>query len=63
MLILLNKNKIYSCMIAICLVGILFYMSIHFVPNQDIQIMKVSSNIINDDIAINNLNNNLIFGK
>lgn len=62
MLILLNKNKIYSCMITICLALILFAISSFYTPNQDVQVMHVSSNIIENTVK-NELNNNLNMGN
>lgn len=57
MLILLNKNKIYSCIIAFFLVGILFYISTYYMPNQEVKLIHASSNIINS-IQDNYLYNN-----
>ena len=59
MFILLNKNKIYSCVIAFFLVGILFYISTYYVSNQEVKLIHVSSNITNsiEENYLNNINN------
>ena len=57
MLYVFNKNKIISYMIASFIVIGLFTFSTSAIPNRDIQILKVSSNVIENN-AVNNLMNN-----
>ena len=59
MFILLNKNKIYSCVIAFFLVGILFGISLYHVPNQEVRLIHTSSNITNSiqENYVNKINN------
>lgn len=48
MFYVLNKNKIMSYTIASFIVLALFAFSTAIIPNEDISVMKVSSNIINE---------------
>lgn len=57
MLFVLNKNKIISYTVAASVVAILFIFSISLIPNSDIQVIQVSSNITN------NLNDNNILSN
>ena len=57
MLFVLNRNKIISYTIATSVVAILFIFSIFLIPNSDIQLIQVSSNITNN-ISNNNIQNN-----
>ena len=57
MLYVFNKNKIISYMVASFIVIGLFTFSTSAIPNRDIQILKVSSNVIENN-AVNNLMNN-----
>ena len=56
MIYVFNKNKIISYMVASFIVIALFTFSSSAIPNRDIQILKVSSNVVE-----NNNENNLIF--
>lgn len=57
MLYVFNKNKIISYMIASFIVISLFAFSASAIPNRDIQILKVSSNVI-ENKTVNNIMNN-----
>lgn len=57
MLYVFNKNKIISYMVAFFIVISLFAFSASAIPNRDIQILKVSSNVIENN-AVNNIMNN-----
>ena len=57
MLYVFNKNKIISYMVASFIVIGLFTFSTSAIPNRDIQILKVSSNVIDND-SVNNIMNN-----
>ena len=56
MIYVLNKNKIISYMVASFIVIGLFTFSSSAIPNRDIQIVKVSSNVVENN-TINNINN------
>ena len=56
MIYVLNKNKIISYVIASFIVIGLFTFSTSVIPNKDIELVKVSSNVINTN-AVNNINN------
>ena len=58
MLFVLNKNKIISYTVAASVVAILFIFSISLIPNSDIQLIQVSSNVTNN--INNNISNNII---
>ena len=66
MLFILNKNKIISYIIASSVVIGLFLLSISIVPNQNVELIQISSNIANNSIhnEVNNIEdvhkNNLI---
>ena len=51
MLLLFNKNKIFSYTIAASIVAILFIFSVLVLPNDDVRLIQVSSNTVNNDIA------------
>lgn len=65
MIYVFNKNKIISYMVASFIVIALFTFSSSAIPNRDIQVVKVSSNIVENNIVnnekciINNITNNL----
>ena len=54
MIYVFNKNKILSYMIASFIVMGLFAFSSSVIPNNDIEMIKVSSNVI-ENININNV--------
>ena len=56
MIYVFNKNKIISYMVASFIVIALFTFSSSAIPNKEIQLIKVSSNIVE-----NNNENNIIF--
>ena len=58
MIYVLNKNKIISYMVASFIVVALFTFSSSAIPNRDIQIVKVSSNVAANNTT-NNVSNNL----
>ena len=55
MIYVLNKNKIFSYIVASFIVVMLFVFSTSVIPNQDVDLLKVSAN------AINNKQTNNIF--
>jgi len=55
MIYVLNKNKIVSYIVASVIVFGLFAFSTSIIPNKDIEILKVSSNAINNN-SINIVN-------
>ena len=57
MIYVFNKNKIFSYVIASFIVVGLFAFSSSIIPNKDIQIVKVSSNIVENN-TINSIENN-----
>ena len=57
MLYVFNKNKILSYMVASFIVIGLFTFSTSAIPNRDIQIVKVSTNVVENN-TINNIMNN-----
>ena len=57
MIYVFNKNKIFSYVIASFIVVGLFAFSSSIIPNRDIQIVKVSSNIVENN-TINSIENN-----
>ena len=59
MIYVFNRNKILSCMVASFIVVSLFIFSSSIIPNKDVELLKVSSNIS----ANNSMNNNLIDNK
>lgn len=56
MIYVLNKNKIVSYIIASFIVIGLFAFSTSIIQNKDIELVKVSSNAINNNM-LNNVNN------
>ena len=64
MIYVFNKNKIISYMVASFIVIALFTFSSSAIPNRDIQIVKVSSNVTENntvnsvEIITNTINNN-----
>lgn len=57
MLFVFNKNKIISYTIATSVVAILFLFSISVIPNKDVELVQISSNITNG-IENNEIQNN-----
>ena len=57
MIYVFNKNKILSYMVASFIVIGLFTFSTSAIPNKDIQIVKVSANIIQNNMGNNIMNN------
>ena len=58
MLFVFNKDKIISYIIAMSIVAFLFIFSIAFVPDKDVELVKASSNVINNTISVENDINN-----
>lgn len=56
MIYILNKNKIFSYIVASFIVLLLFAVSTSVIPNDDIQLLKVSANIVNNQISNTNTN-------
>lgn len=59
MLFVFNKNKIISYIVSASVVAILFLFSISLVPNKDIELIQISSNVTNNIISNEIQNNNL----
>ena len=57
MIYVFNKNKIISYMVASFIVIALFTFSTSAIPNRDIQIVKVSTNVVENN-TVNNIMNN-----
>ena len=59
MLFVLNKNKIISYIVASSVVIGLFLFSISIIPNKDVELIQISSNVINNTMynEVNNINN------
>lgn len=57
MIYVFNKNKIISYMVATFIVIGLFTFSTSAIANRDIQILKVSSNVIENNFENNEMNN------
>ncbi len=55
MIYVFNKNKIFSYIVASFIVLVLFAFSTSIIPNQNIDLLKVSANAINNN-TINNIN-------
>lgn len=53
MIYVFNKNKIFSYMVASVIVLTLFAFSTSFTPNEDVEIVKISSNVISNNILNN----------
>jgi len=60
MIYIFNKNKILSYILACSFVLMLFIFQDSIIPNKDIQLVKVSSNVIEDT---NNIINNDLDNK
>ena len=58
MIYVFNKNKMISYMVASFIVIALFTFSSSAIPDRDIQIVKVSSNVVENN-TINNINRDL----
>ena len=58
MLYVFNKNKIISYMVAFFIVISLFAFSSSAIPNKDIQLLKVSTNVTENKITNQTMNNN-----
>lgn len=56
MIYIFNKNKIFSYIVASFIVLLLFAFSTSVIPNDDIQLLKVSANIVNNQISNTNTN-------
>lgn len=50
MLFVLNKNKIISYTVAMSIVAVLFIFSTFLIPNENIELVQVSSNVTNNTI-------------
>ena len=53
MIYVLNKNKIISYIIASFIVFGLFAFSTSVIPNRDVELLKVSSNVVENSIVKN----------
>jgi len=58
MIYVFNKNKILSYMLASCFVLTLFAFHDNIIPSKDVELVKVSSNVVESN-TINNINNKL----
>ena len=57
MIYVFNKNKIFSYLIASCFVLMLFTFHESIIPNRDVELIKVSSNVIEENnYLVNNIN-------
>ena len=56
MIYVLNKNKILSYMVASFMVIALFTVSSSVVPNKDVEIVKISSNVTNNNFVLDKTN-------
>ncbi len=54
MIYILNKNKIYSYVIATFIVLGIFAFGVGLTPKEDVKLLKVSSNSINNEKNVNN---------
>ena len=54
MIYIFNKNKIFSYIVASFIVLLLFAFSTSIIPNDDVQLVKVSANTVNNQISKNN---------
>ena len=54
MIYIFNKNKIFSYIVASFIVLLLFVFSTSIIPNDDVQLLKVSANSVNNQISNNN---------
>lgn len=57
MIYIFNKNKIVSYMVASCIVMLLFVFSTSMMPNKDLDLLKVSANV-NNNQSMQRMNNN-----
>lgn len=57
MIYVLNKNKIYSYVVATFIVLGIFVFGVGLTPKEDVKLLKVSSNSINNDKNVNTINN------
>lgn len=57
MIYVLNKNKIYSYVVATFIVLGIFAFGVGLTPNEDVKLLKISSNSINNEIKGNDINN------
>lgn len=57
MIYVLNKNKIYSYVVATFIVLGIFAFGVGLTSNEDVKLLKVSSNSINNEIKGNDINN------
>ena len=58
MLFIFNKNKIISYFVATSVVAVLFLFSVSIIPNDDVKMIQVSSNISENNIE-NKIENNI----
>ncbi len=56
MIYVFNKKKIFSYIVASFIVLLLFAFSTSVIPNDDIQLLKVSANTVNNQISFTNAN-------
>ena len=56
MIYVFNKKKIFSYIVASFIVLLLFAFSTSVIPNDDIQLLKVSANTVNNQISNSNTN-------
>lgn len=57
MIYVFNKNKIFSYLIASCFVLMLFTFHESIIPNRDVELIKVSSNVTEEkNYLVNNIN-------
>ena len=57
MIYVFNKNKILSYVLASCFVLTLFAFHDNMLPNKDVELVKVSSNVVESNNVNNILNN------
>lgn len=55
MIYVFNKNKIFSYIVASFIVLILFAFSTSIIPSQNVDLLKVSANVVNNN-TMNNIN-------
>ena len=54
MIYVFNKNKIFSYLMASCFVLMLFTFYESIIPNRDVELIKVSSNLIEENNYLEN---------
>ena len=54
MIYVFDKNKIISYVLATCFVLMIFSFKTDTIPNKDVELIKVSSNVIEDTNNVNN---------